>query len=30
MLDPFSYSDWVKRHLFHRGEMIASWERERP
>jgi len=30
MLDPFSYSDWVKRHLFNRGEMIASGERERP
>ena len=29
MLDPFSYGDWIKRHLFHRGGMIESAERER-
>jgi len=29
MLDPFSYRDWIKRHLLHRGDMIVSAKRER-
>jgi GT2 family glycosyltransferase len=28
--EPFDYRNWIKRHLFNRGEMIVDAQRERP